>query len=188
MGSNPAAGIENAPTQRTGPDPFEQSEVEAILADLEAREHAQVIHYFAAAFFGGFRPSGLIALRWSDVDFRRCNVRVQRAGVRGHAKDSTKTYLARDVELSDRAWSAFLAQREHTQLADREIFWNPATGEPWADIQSQWKIWRRCLKRLGMRYREAYQTRHTFATLALMAGANPTWIARCGFYDRCSAN
>ena len=47
-----------------------------------------------------------------------------------------------------------------------------------SDIQSQWKIWRRCLKRLGMRYHEPYQTRHTFAPLALMAGANPTWIAR----------
>ena len=29
-----------------------------------------------------------------------------------------------------------------------------------------------------MRYREPNQTRHTFATLALMAGANPSHIAR----------
>jgi hypothetical protein len=41
----------------------------------------------------------------------------------------------------------FEAQRAYTQLADREIFWNPATGRPWADIQTQWKIWRACLKR-----------------------------------------
>jgi integrase len=34
------------------------------------------------------------------------------------------------------------------------------------------------LKRLGLRYREPYQTRHTFATLALMSGANPSYIAR----------
>jgi len=34
------------------------------------------------------------------------------------------------------------------------------------------------LKRLGLRYREPYQTRHTSATLALMAGANPSYIAR----------
>jgi integrase len=105
-------------------------------------------------------------------------VRVQRAVVRGQAQASTKTYLVRDVELSDRAWAAIEAQRAHTQLAGKEIFWNRATGAPWADIQSQWRIWQRCLKRLGLRYREPYQTRHTFATLALMAGANPSYIAR----------
>ena len=84
----------------------------------------------------------------------------------------------RDVELSDRAWGAIEAQRAHTQLTGKEIFGNPATGAPWADIQSQWRIWQRCLKRLGLRYREPYQTRHTSATLALMAGANPSYIAR----------
>jgi hypothetical protein len=75
-------------------------------------------------------------------------------------------------------WAAIEAQRAHTQLAGKEIFGNPATGTPWADIQSQWRIWQRCLKRLGLRYREPYQTRHTFATLALMEGANPSYIAR----------
>jgi len=45
---------------------------------------------FAAAFFAGFRPSEQIALRWSDVDFLREEVRVQRAIVRGQAKANTK--------------------------------------------------------------------------------------------------
>lgn len=34
------------------------------------------------------------------------------------------------------------------------------------------------LLRLGLRLRDAYQTRHIFATLALMAGINPAYIAR----------
>jgi hypothetical protein len=41
--------------------------------------------------------------------------------VRGPAKDSTKTYLVRDIELSDRACAAIEAQRVHTQLAGKEI-------------------------------------------------------------------
>jgi len=176
--TNPASGIENAPVQKPAPDPFTLPEVEAILGNLAEREDIQVVNYFAAAFFAGFRPSEQIALRWSDVDFQQRTVRVQRAVVRGQAKASTKTYLVRDVELSDRAWAAIEAQRAHTQLAGKEIFGNPATAEPWADIQSQWRIWQRCLKRLGLRYREPYQTRHTFATLALMEGANPSYIAR----------
>jgi integrase len=30
----------------------------------------------------------------------------------------------------------------------------------------------------GARHRDAYQTRHTFATLLLMGGVNPTYIAK----------
>jgi integrase len=29
-----------------------------------------------------------------------------------------------------------------------------------------------------VRHREAYQTRHTYATMLLMAGANPAWAAK----------
>jgi len=34
------------------------------------------------------------------------------------------------------------------------------------------------LKAVGLRHRDCYQTRHTFATTALMAGVNPAYIAR----------
>jgi integrase len=60
-------------------------------------------------------------LCWSDVDFRQRTVRDQLGVVRGQAKARTKTYLVRDVELSDRAWVAIEAQRTHTQLAGKEV-------------------------------------------------------------------
>jgi integrase len=178
IADNPAAGIENAPVQRRPPDPFTLEEVDAILEDLTDREPEQVPNYFAAAFFAGFRPSEQIALVWSDMDFLRQEVRVQRAIVRGQAKPNTKTYLVRDVELNERAWEAFEAQRPHTQLAGGAIFKNPETDEAWADEKRQHVYWGRCLRRLGLRYREPYQARHSFATLNLMAGANPSWVAR----------
>ena len=109
-------------------------EVETILANLKEREGAHIANYFAAAFFGDFRPSEQVALRWDDFDFKQRNVRVARAVVRGKTKASTKTCLVRDVELSERAWSAFEVQRAITQLVGRQVFWNPATKAPWADI------------------------------------------------------
>ncbi|EPC4825805.1 tyrosine-type recombinase/integrase, partial [Salmonella enterica] len=36
---------------------------------------------------------------------------------------------------------------------------------------------RRTLKRAGLRYRKAYQSRHTYACWSLAAGANPNFIA-----------
>jgi integrase len=121
----------------------------------------------------------LIAIRWSDIDFHRRNVRIQRAIVRGKAKPTTKTNTVRDVDLNDRALAAFEAQRKHTQLLGEQVFNNPATGKPWADIQMQREIWNVCLRRCKLRYRVPYQTRHTYATLALhLAGARPGYVAR----------
>src|SRR5438445_1090744 len=176
--SNPAAGIENAPVKQPAPDPFTLPEVEAILDNLAEREDSQVVNYFAAPFFAGFQPSEQVALRWSTSISSSARYAFSGPWCVARPRRVPRTYLVRDVELSDRAWAAIEAQRAHTQLAGKEIFWNPATGAPWTDIQSQWRIWQCCLKRLGLRYREPYQTRHTFATLALMAGANPSYIAR----------
>ncbi len=179
INDDPAAELENSKVQVPEPDPFELHEVEQILADLAAHTPAPVVNYFTAAFFTGIRPSELIAIRWADVDFNRRAVRVQRAIVRGKAKATTKTNTVRDVDLNDRALAAFEAQRKHTQLKGGQVFSNPATNKPWADIQMQWEIWNLSLRRCKLRYRVPYQTRHTYATLALhLAGARPGYVAR----------
>lgn len=60
-----------------------------------------------------------------------------------------------------------------------EVFENPLTGEPWADEQRQRRAyWTPALRALGLRHRDAYQCRHTFATTLLMGGVNPAYIAR----------
>jgi len=67
-------------------------------------------------------------------------------------------------------------KREEDNSAD--VFQNPLTGLPWHDERSQRDTyWRPTLKRLGIRWRRAYNTRHTFATVALMAGVPPAYIS-----------
>lgn len=39
-------------------------------------------------------------------------------------------------------------------------------------------VWRPTLKALGIRHRDARQTRHTFTTMCLMAGMNPAYVSR----------
>jgi integrase len=38
--------------------------------------------------------------------------------------------------------------------------------------------WRPALTRLGIRYRSPYETRHTYATMMLMAGMTPAFCAK----------
>jgi integrase len=87
----------------------------------------------------------------------------------------------REVDLSDAAVAALERQKAFTLLKrpDGPIFENPETGKPWNDLQVQRRrYFVPTLTALKIRHRDMYQTRHTFATLLLMGGVNPTYISR----------
>ncbi len=175
---NPAARLRNQKVQKAPPDPLTIDELNKVLALMGERWPEQVQNYFEFAFFTGLRTSELIALRWGDIDSQACLARVQRAKVRGEVK-GTKTQQVRDVELNSRALQALHRQKAHTLLMDADIFHNPTTNQPYNDDKPpRIRYWTPALKLLGLRHRDAYQTRHTFATLNLMAGANPMWVSR----------
>jgi integrase len=183
--SHPMIGIENRRVVKRPPDPLAPDERDAILADMRARYDVRVWAYFAAAFYTGMRPEELIALRWSDVDWRRQVVRVQRVRTfKGSEREGTKTGTVRDVDLVPQAIDALKALRPFTELKRDDagqpvdLFENPVTGRPWHDERSQRDhYWTPTLRRLGIRQRRAYCTRHTYCTAALMAGVAPAYIA-----------
>lgn len=177
INENPMARILNAKTQKAEPDPLTLQEVSNVLGYMR-RYDEQVVNYFQFAFFAGLRPSELVELKWGDIDFTRELAVISRAKVEGKVK-TTKTDRIRYIELGSMAMFALKRQKLHTFMKDEGyVFNNPNTRKPWADEQSQRKYWTATLKALGMRHRDAYQTRHTFATMHLMVQANPAWIAK----------
>lgn len=176
--ANPALRLRNVKTEDPEPDPFDLAEVELIL-DHMGRQYGEPVEcYFGTGFFAGLRTSEHIAIGWKDLDWRRSLARVQRAKVRKREK-STKTGRSRLHELNTRALGYLERQRKHTQLAAEVIFLDPVTRRPYIDDQTpRRRYWEPALKALGIRYREPYQMRHTYATMAIMAGANPTWVAK----------
>lgn len=182
---NPMTGIKNLAVVKKIPDPLTADERDAILDDMAKRYDPRITAYFTVAFYTGMRPEEIIALRWSDIDFKHHSIRVQRVRTfRGSERDGSKTHAERDVDLVDKALGAIEAMKPYTfmkrteQREPADIFENPVTGKPWHDERSQRDhYWTPALKRLGIRHRRAYNTRHTYATTALMAGVNPVYIA-----------
>lgn len=184
---DPMEGIENSKHQAQPPDPLSPQEMEQVLAHMRERYDVRAWAYFEMAFTTGMRPEELIELRWGDVDWSAGTIRVQRARTAGEVKP-LKTYNVRDVDLLARAVAALEAMKPWTMVGStdktdqdlgRRIFENPITGKAWHDERSQRDtFWRPTLRACGIRWRRAYQTRHTYATNALAAGANPAYIAR----------
>lgn len=172
---DPTAPIKNLKHQKPGPDPFTRDEMERILYHMMQTCPVEVTRWFAFAFLTGMRPSEQVELRRSDLKPELGIVRVARAKVMGKVK-ATKTHTERWVDLTPRALRAAEGDR-----ASAFLFPHPTTGDQWTRNQLIDRLdayWYPTLDALGIRRRVAYQTRHTYATLNLMAGVNPAYISR----------
>lgn len=175
---NPALRLKYLRVQVPPPDPFEPDELGAIIEGLEKRYGEQPANYAGVGFYIGPRPSEEISLKWPDLDGRSKILRIERAIVLQEEKE-TKTARVRDHELSGHALHYLERQRKHTQLRGPLVFLDPNTGNRYNDEKPfRERYWRPTLTALKIRYRVPYQMRHTYATTAIMAGANPAWIAR----------
>lgn len=184
-GDNPLIGIRNLKVVKKLPDPLTGNERNLILADMYKRYDPRIYAYFSFAFYTGMRPEEIIALHWSDIDFQTGVARVQRVRTfKGTERDGSKTHTERDVDLVPKALEAIEMMKPYTFMKrdesgeEADIFENPVTSRPWHDDRSQRDhYWQPTLKRLGIRRRRPYSTRHTFCTVALMHGVNPAYIA-----------
>lgn len=183
--ANPLAGYTYARAERPADgqhddeiDPLSPAEQAAVLDKL-SDGHRNMIQF---ALWTGLRTSELIALHWSDIDFVGGYVRVRRALTReakGIAEFPKTAAGRRDIRLLGPAAEALQTQKALTFLTedDGPIF-KTRSGEQFSGSHQIWRVWQAALKRAGVRYRNPYQTRHTYASMMLSAGEHPMWVAK----------
>lgn len=174
---NPADNLKNLKHQKPDIDPFSQTEADKIIAEFYKSRDKTFAAYFEFAFWTGMRTSEILALTWGDVDWNEKTVRVNKAQSKGLLNNQTKTGRERFVILNDQAQSALKNMKSVTFLQGEQIFLSPRTGKPFATDKAPRVEFTAVLKKLGIRHRPAYNTRHTYATICLMAGMNPIFVA-----------
>ncbi|WP_367200034.1 DUF3596 domain-containing protein [Aquabacterium sp.] len=156
-------------------DPFTESERSAIIQACREDELPMVQFWFNS----GLRPGELIALRWVKVDWPAHMARIDLNRVAKTDKAPKTDAGIRDLELNQDAMAALAMQMPRTFLQQEHIFLNPRTGEPWdTDAQIRRTLWQPLLKRAGVRHRNPYQARHTYASGLLVKGENPWYVAQ----------
>jgi integrase len=175
---NPCIGLKYIDVQAPIPDPFSLPEVRRILRSVAEHYNVQVANYLQFQFFSGLRTSEAIALTWSNVDLDKREILVEAVNVYDEEQNSTKTSTYRTVKLPAEALAALVSQKRYTQNSSK-VFHDPYYNEPWLYHRiTRAAFWTTTLKRLGIRHRRTYNTRHTYATIGLMAGVNPAFMAR----------
>jgi integrase len=184
---DPTTEIKRRPLQKAVPDPFSQDEINSIIKYLREHRDEQIANFVEFLSFTGLRTSEALALKWSTIEFedgKPVRAVIEGANVYDEESDSTKTYEARTVKLVGRARQVLERQKAHTFMKapqdDDHVFHDPATGEPWGyrKITDVRGFWKQTLLKLGIRYRRPYSMRHTYATVGLMANANPAFLAK----------
>ncbi|KVC84007.1 Arm DNA-binding domain-containing protein [Burkholderia ubonensis] len=185
LDSNPLSGFtferNEPPRDADHADPLDAAEQAAVIA---AARDPQIANLWQFMMWTGVRTSEVIALKWSDVDWLRGAIQVRKAitrAAKGVAEDTKTLAGRRDVKLLAPAMAALMAQKEYTFLAGEEIFHRPAwrgwAEGPWKHDHQIWDAWKTTLKHAKVRYRNPYQTRHTYASMMLSAGEREIWVA-----------
>lgn len=192
----PYEGVSRLKLSKSDPDPLLLHEYQAMMAALP-RQLALII---IVAVHTGMRPGEICALAWEDIDLIKGEIHVSRSLTNKRVFVPPKTDAGiRTITLLRPALEALKEQYEisgsnpkqeirfhHREIGKTEqqnlrfVFTPSPSSSSKGGYISKNSIaygWRRGTKLAGIRERNPYQSRHTYACWTLMAGANPSFIA-----------
>ena len=154
--------------------PFTKDEIFTILGNMDDKIKA----YYAIGFFTGMRTGELVALKWSDIDFDKLIIKVQRAK-RNKVESTPKTKSSiRDVDIID-VLLPYLENHLQYKLDTSEYLFNSRKGQNYSDgANISTMYWRPLFKKLDIQYRNPYQMRHTFASMMISNGEDILWVSK----------
>lgn len=154
---------------------------------LAAAEGDRFEALYVLGLTSGMRFGELGGLFWSDVDLDRRMLRVQRALITGHGRQTLEPPKTpgsrRRIDLTAKAVTALLGHREHRRAegfpveGDTLVFTNGA-GKPVNSSHLSCRSFKPLLERAGLPETTFHAaTRHTCCCILLMQGVNPKSVS-----------
>lgn len=181
---NPVAGIlkrlQLERDKRITVEPMNEQEVDLFLNTC-FKHFREYWVFFLCAFRTGMRLGELLGLKWGNIDWNQKFIKVERSYKRGRF-DKTKTGKVRRVDTSDQLIFAmeqlFTAQKKQALKLGLgepiEIIFH-RNGKPMEQNYIR-RVFKRVLKKAGIREMRLHDIRHTFASLLLSQGESPVYV------------
>lgn len=158
-------------------EPFSLHEMNAILEFFKENK-PKIYPLIAFLFYTGCRTGECLAAKWENLDSNTWTYHIKES-FSDHRLTKTKTKNSnRIIDIIAPLQEVLRSHKLKTFMKSDFMFLNQY-GKP---FKSSGKIlcqhWKPALKRLGIKYRSIYQTRHTYAVLSLIAGENPHYVSK----------
>jgi len=187
---NPAASIQLPQKSKKQVDPFTIEEADTMIEWMYAnfsRCNQVFAAFYEFAFYTGMRTGEIMALRWDEIDLEKKTAHICRIVVERQVVERTKTKYTRTVMLNSRAISALkraqeiahyrAAQKRRVSITSPYVFQPSGRSPHMKGPTTPGGHFNEAVESLGIRARPQYNCRHTYATMCLMSGMNPAFIA-----------
>jgi len=135
---------------------------------------AEYVAFIKTLFFSGARFGELAGLSWDCVDFKRNVIKIHQTLVYGRLGRVKTTGSNREIKMTNPIRDALLPLKPLTK--ENAFVFLDRNGQCITPDHFREVIWKPLLKKIGLKYRSPLQTRQTFATLAIDAGENLSWV------------
>ncbi len=134
--------------------------------------------FLTTLFHTGMRTGEALALKWSDMNFEKSQITIQRSVRKGKIRETTKTGVDRVIDMPQPLKEALLGYK-NTALSVEWLFVNEKTRFPYYESNSitRW-YFKPLLKSLDIEYKTLYATRHSFATIVVENNLPMTYIQK----------
>lgn len=175
LDKNPCEKIKTPKVESKQVDPFSMEEISLILNYIQKR-YPQMTLFMAIGFYMGLRTGEIAGLKWGDFDFIAHKLAVQRTITHGKIKNSTKTSNCRVLKIPPILDDYIRCHKQYTFLKSEWVFLT-YKNEPFLQLGTINRIyWSPALKFIGLKYRQMYQMRHSFACNALLSGQSVPYV------------
>lgn len=170
---NPISKVKVPKLQKVEVKSFSLDEVKKIISTAKNDMKA----FTALGFFSGMRSGELIGLMWSDVDFEKREIHIQRAIRMGTISTPKTKNSIRTIDILDNLLLYLKEQYALTGIKNSYVFLNDK-DEHYYDIKRIRNTkWKNLLKECDIPFRTIYQMRHTFATIMIENNEDILWVS-----------
>ncbi len=156
-------------------NPFSESEIITLL-----KQRGDIGLYLKIALLTGARSGEILALRFSDFDFKNLKININKAHSKANGLSTPKTRNSiREIDCLKCLAFFVEKEKEKREAKEKDLIFTDQKGEAILQFANSYleKEYKSLLKALNIEYRRAYNTRHSFASLMLSKNEPPLWVS-----------